>query len=350
MARAYPTRKLGPDGPTVSAIGFGVGSFGDFYGKANQADAPLLLSYAADHGVTFWDTSNYYGASERLIGEWFASTGRRSEIFLASKFGAAPRPDGPHKGKPSSDPESIVRAIEDSLKTLQTDYIDLYYQHRVDPTIPIEVVLETLRPYVERGTIRWVGLSECSPATLRRAKAVPIIGPKLIAVQMEYSPFETSIETSGLRATATELGVAVVAYSPLGRGLVTGRYRSPDDFAENDLRRLMPRYSKENFPANLVLVDEFKKLADKYSAKPGQIALAWLLAQDPYVVPIPGTMALSRLQENSNAAFLTLKPEDLTHIRKLVDNADIQGARSGNMANLVGDCVELADWEKQKGN
>ncbi|KAJ7058208.1 NADP-dependent oxidoreductase domain-containing protein [Mycena amicta] len=346
MTTTFPTRKLGPMGPSVSAIGFGAGGFGDFYGKADRQETPRLLSYAADRGVTFWDTSNYYGLSEKLIGEWFASTGRRKEIFLATKFGAGDLREGPKKGKPCSDPEYIFQALERSLKELQTDYIDLYYQHRVDPAVPIEIVLETLRPFVERGTVRWLGLSECSPATLRRAKAVPIVGEKLIAVQMEYSPFERSIETDGLLATATELGVAVVGYSPLGRGLITGRYRSPEDLEAGDMRRALPRFSVENFPKNLALVDAFKALGEKYNATAGQIALAWLLAQDPYLVPIPGVTAVKRLEENASAAFISLSDKDLTKIRKLVEDADVQGAR--HLTIPQGDCIELTDWKAKR--
>ncbi|KAF7297116.1 Aldo-ket-red domain-containing protein [Mycena indigotica] len=343
---SFPSRKLGPDGPTVSAIGFGAGGFGDFYGTADKKEAPQVLTYAANHGISFWDTSDFYRDSEKIIGEWFANTGRREEIFLATKFGANDLRKGIQthaQRSPCSDPDYIVKCIEKSLKDLQTDYIDLYYQHRVDPSIPIEIVMETLRPFIDRGTIRWLGLSECSATTLRRAKAIPGIGEKLVAVQLEYSPFERTIETNGLFSTAKELGVAVVAYSPLGRGLITGRFRSAADFGENDLRRSIPRFSAENFPKNLALADAFKTLGEKYDATPAQTALAWLLAQDPHLVPIPGATALTRVEENSNAAFISLMEQDVKDIRNFVEEADIQGTRTLWLPD--GNCIELAEWK-----
>jgi aryl-alcohol dehydrogenase-like predicted oxidoreductase len=202
---------------------------GAYYGKTDKAEAFKTLSRAADLGITFWDTADIYGPTEEVLGEWFADTGRRSEIFLATKFGAIDlREDRPKKTfAPCSEPAYIVEAFARSLARLKTDYVDLYYQHRVDKDVPIEVVLETLRPFVEGGQIKWLGLSECSAGTLRRAKAVPGIGAKVVAVQMEYSPFDLEIETNGLLEAARETGVAVVAYSPLGRGLLTGKYVSP---------------------------------------------------------------------------------------------------------------------------
>ncbi|KAJ7938319.1 NADP-dependent oxidoreductase domain-containing protein [Mycena leptocephala] len=344
MSKSFPTRKLGLNGPSVSAIGLGAaGISGVLYGKANKLETFEMLSYAANRGLTFWDTADYYGASEGIIGDWFAATGRRSEIFLASKFGAADLREGPTKGKVCSEPSYVKQALQRSLKMLQTDHIDLYYQHRVDPAVPIEVVLEALRPFVEGGQIKWLGLSECSAATLRRAKAVPGIGEKIVAVQLEFSPFELAIETSGFLDAANELGVAVVAYSPLGRGLITGRYRSPDDFEAGDVRRRLPRFSSENFPRNLALVAHFEALGAKYSASPSQIALAWILAQHPSFVPIPGTRAVARLEENAHSAEITLSPEDVAAIRTLVEEADVHGAR--HMTLPQGDCIELAEWK-----
>ncbi|KAJ7353385.1 Aldo/keto reductase [Mycena albidolilacea] len=344
MSTPFPTRKIGANGPSVSAIGLGAGGIsGAFYGKADRARTDEMLTYAADRGLTFWDTADYYGDSEEIIGEWFAATGRRSEIFLATKFGAADLREGPNKGKTCSDPEYIKHAFKRSLKLLQTDHVDLYYQHRVDPAVPIEVVMETLRPFVESGQIKWLGLSECSAATLRRAKAVPGVGEKLIAAQMEYSPFELTIETSGFLDVANELGVAVVAYSPLGRGLITGRYQRPEDLDADDVRRLLPRFSSENFPKNLELVAHFKALGVKYKATPSQIALAWILAQHPSFVPIPGTRVVDRLEENAHSAEIALSPEDVKAIRKRVEEADVQGARHANLPE--GDCIELAAWK-----
>ncbi|KAJ7160921.1 NADP-dependent oxidoreductase domain-containing protein [Mycena filopes] len=342
MTSTYPTRQLGRNGPSVSAIGLGAGGIsGAFYGKADKAVTLEMLSYAADRGITFWDTADYYGESESIIGEWFTKTGRRSEIFLASKFGAADLREGPNKGRTCSEPEYIKHALRRSLALLQTDHIDLYYQHRVDPAVPIEIVLETLRPFVESGQVRWLGLSECSAATLRRAKAVPGVGAKVVAVQMEYSPFELGIEANGLLEAAKELGVAVVAYSPLGRGLITGRYQSPDDLDADDVRRLLPRFSRENFPKNLVLAEHFKALGEKYKATASQVVLAWILAQG--FIPIPGTRVVARLEENAHSAEIALSPEDVQGIRKHVEAADVHGARHITLPQ--GDCVELADWK-----
>jgi len=318
-----------------------------FYGKADKAETFEMLAYAADRGLTFWDTADYYGPSEGIIGDWFAATGRRSEIFLATKFGLSDLREGSNKGKVCSEPSYIKQAFQRSLKMLQTDHVDLYYQHRVDPAVPIEVVIETLRPFVESGQIKWLGLSECSAATLRRAKAVPGLGEKIVAVQMEYSPFELMIETNGFLDVTNELGVAVVAYSPLGRGLITGRYRSPEDFEAGDMRRLLPRFSSENFPKNLALVAHFEALGAKYAASPSQIALAWILAQHPNFVPIPGTKVVARLEENAHSAEINLSPEDIEIIRKRVEEADVHGARHMNLPQ--GDCIELADW-KDGGN
>ncbi|KAJ7686769.1 NADP-dependent oxidoreductase domain-containing protein [Mycena rosella] len=358
MAKAYPTRKLGPNGPVVSAIGLGAGSnfcvpslsgtngisgvSGTLYSKTDKSEAFAMLSHAADCGVTFWDTSDYY-ASERIIGEWLARTGRRSEIFLATKFGGADLRQEPNTGIPCSEPSYVKLSVQRSLKMLQTEYIDLYYQHRVDPAVPIEVVLEALRPFVERGQIRWLGLSECSAATLRRAKSVPGLGEKIIAVQMEYSPFGLGIETDGVLEAANETGMAVVAYSPLGRGLITGRYRSPADFEEGDMRRMLPRFSSENFPKNLELLAHFEALAAKYAATPSQIALAWILAQHPNFVPIPGTRSVARLEENAGSAEIRLTSEDVENIRKRVEEADVHGARYEVIPQ--GDCIGLDEWK-----
>ncbi|KAJ7026688.1 NADP-dependent oxidoreductase domain-containing protein [Mycena alexandri] len=342
MTNSYPTKQLGQNGPWVSAIGLGAGGIsGAFYGKADRTEIFKMLSYAADRGVSFWDTADYYGDSEEIIGEWFAKTGRRSDIFLASKFGAADLREGPNKGKTCSEPSYIKQALQRSLKLLQTDHIDLYYQHRVDPAVPIEIVLETLRPFVESGQVKWLGLSECSASTLRRAKAVPGVGEKVVAVQMEYSPFELSIETTGLLEAAKELGVGIVAYSPLGRGLITGRYQSPDDLDDDDVRRLLPRFSRENFPKNLALADHFKTMSEKYQASTSQIVLAWIVAQG--FIPVPGTRVVARLEENAHGAEITLSREDVQVLRKYVEEADVHGARHITLPQ--GDCIKLADWK-----
>ncbi|TFK97672.1 NADP-dependent oxidoreductase domain-containing protein [Pterulicium gracile] len=348
---SYPTRQLGKNGPFVSAIGFGAMGIGSaIYGPdASEEEKGALLTAAADKGVTFWDTSDFYMTSEANIGAWFAKTSRRSEIFLATKFGGSNLED--HRfSAPRSEPAYILRRLANSLQDLQTDYIDLYYQHRVDPTVPIEVVLETLRPAVEKGTIRYLGLSECSVETLRRAKAVPGLGEKVVAAQMEFSPFEISIETNGFVAAARELGVAIVAYSPLGRGLISGRYRSRDDFPKDDFRLGIPRFSEENFPKNVQLVDKFQDIARKYDTTPAQVALAWILAEHKDFFPIPGTRTIERLNENAQGALLKLSDEDVKIIRKLVDEAAVvSGSRYTeaylSSPGMSGNCIAMSEWK-----
>ncbi|KAG6826687.1 hypothetical protein H0H92_014862 [Tricholoma furcatifolium] len=342
--KAIPTRRLGKNGPIVSAIGLGAMGMGAFYGKSDDKESFNALSYAADRGMTFWDTSDIYGTSQALIGKWFTETGRRSEIFLATKFGGWDPESG--NTNPISKPSYIPRALERSLRDLKTDYIDLYYQHRVDPDVPIEVVLETLKPFVEKGQVRWIGLSECSVATLKRARAVPGIGEKVVAAQMEFSPFEIELEKNGFVGAINETGMAVVAYSPLARGLVTGRYRSPADFEDNDFRKTMPRFSAENFPKNLKVVDQLQRFADKYQATTGQIALAWILAEHPNFVPIPGIRTASRVEENAHAAEIVLEAEDVKAIRAVVDAAEVVGERyQAEYMPAEGDCLPLSEWK-----
>ncbi|KII90975.1 hypothetical protein PLICRDRAFT_39564 [Plicaturopsis crispa FD-325 SS-3] len=269
---SFPTRKIG--NTDVSAIGYGAMP----YGKVGTSDDFLtFFDEVYSRGCTFWDTADIYGNSEELIGKWFIKTGKRKQIFLATKFGLvlAPDADRPANGEPSYMRQQFAK----SLARLQTDYVDLYYLHRPDPKTPIEVTIGALAELVKEGKVKYLGLSECSEKTLRRAHAVYPIS----ALQVEYSPFTLDIEDEkvGLLKAARELGVAIIAYSPLGRGLITGQYRSLDDFPENDYRRLIPRYNNENFPNILKLADGLKKLGEKYNATAGQIALAWLLAQGP---------------------------------------------------------------------
>ncbi|GLB44117.1 putative aldo keto reductase [Lyophyllum shimeji] len=336
-------RPLGKNGPEVSAIGLGTMGMGAFYGKSDEEECLKTLTYAADRGMTFWDTADIYGTSEDLLGKWFTQTGRRSEIFLATKFGAW----DPTKNdrKPNSKPSYIRSEFQRSLTKLNTHYVDLYYQHRVDPEVPIEVVLETLWPFVKSGQIRWIGLSEPSVATLRRAKAVKHAGGAVIAAQMEYSMFELYVEKTGFADAINEYGMAVVAYSPLGRGLITGRFRSPEDFDEGDWRRNALRFSKENFPKNLRIVDEINKFAAKYNTSSSQIALAWILAEHPNFIPIPGARSVERVEENARAAEITLSPDDVLAIRALVEKADVAGERYPPGAIPQGDCIPLSEWK-----
>ncbi|KAH8101211.1 NADP-dependent oxidoreductase domain-containing protein [Cristinia sonorae] len=352
----YPQVHLGgPDGPLVSAIGYGAMGIGSStYGVADEAEALAALTRAADLGTTFWDTSDAYGASQAIIGKWFAQTGRRKEIFFATKFGAVDtrHPRGtPGFYKLNSKPSFIKMKIEESLKVCQTDYIDLYYQHRVDSEVPVEIVMETFRPYLENGTIRYVGLSECSIDVMKRAKAVPGVGEKLVAVQMEYNPFELELETTGFADVARELNISVVAYCPLGRGLMTGLYKSRADFEKTDIRQFLPRFSDENFASNITIVDKFKGVAAKHNATTGQVTLAWIMARQPGFISIPGTRKIERLEENAAAAFVKLDEEDMKELNGAVDAAETKGERfpPAYAAVMNRECIPLSEWKGEEG-
>ncbi|RDB23530.1 Aldo-keto reductase yakc [NADP(+)] [Hypsizygus marmoreus] len=359
-----PTRKLGKNGPSVSAVGLGAMGMGAFYGKSDEKESLETLTYAADRGVTFWDTAFIYGNSlclplafathtdlsppkpgESIIGKWFTETGRRSEIFVATKFAMVKSLTDPTT---DSSPSAVRAQFKKSLENLQTNYVDLYYQHRVDPDVPVEVFLETLRPFVESGQIKWIGLSEPSIATLKRAKAVKGIGEKVIAAQMEYSPFELYVEKTGFADAINEAGMAIVAYSPLARGLVTGRYHSPDDFEENDFRRLLPRFTEENFPKNLEVVKELETIAKKYKVTTSQITLAWILAEHPNFIPIPGIRSVARVEENAHAAEIELSPDDVKAIRAVVESAEVHGARYPEAFMPPGDCISLSEYKGEQ--
>jgi len=346
--KTMPTRQLGANGPHVSAIGLGTMGIGAFYGKTDEKAAYEALTYAADRGMTFWDCADIYGTTEQTLGKWFTETGRRSEIFLATKFGSRDI-EGKYGGgtTPVSVPSYIKIAFQRSLAKLKTDYVDLYYQHRVDPNVPIEVVLKTLREFMESGQIKWLGLSECSADTLKRAKAVKGVGEKVIAAQMEFSPFELSVEKGGFAAEAEKLGVAIVAYSPLARGLASGRYRSKVDFDDTAFRRNLPRFSDENFPKNITLVDKIKAIADKYDSTPSQVTLAWILATHATFIPIPGCRSKERVEENAKGAELQLAPEDVKAIRELVEAAEVLGDRypAFLLKHTQGDCISLSEWK-----
>ncbi|THH06235.1 hypothetical protein EW145_g4223 [Phellinidium pouzarii] len=345
--KKIPQRRLGPNGPLVSAVGLGTMGIGAFYGQTDDEAAYKALTYAADRGMTFWDCADVYGTTEVTLGKWFADTGRRSEIFLATKFGAWDPEDTSGAEKAISTPSFIRHALARSLEHLGTDYIDLYFQHRVDPNVPIEVVMEALREPVEKGVIKWIGLSECSGSTLKRARAVKGVGEYIIATQMEFSPFSLHIEKSGFTQAAKSEGVAVVAYSPLGRGLISGRYRSRADFDADDYRLTLPRFSEENFPKNVVLADKLKVIADKYNATPSQVTLAWILAEDENYVPIPGCRTVERVEENARGAELQLSQEDVKAIRALSEAADVQGGRypPATLDTVEVECIPLEEWK-----
>ncbi|KAI1803353.1 Aldo/keto reductase [Daldinia bambusicola] len=319
-----PPRQLGKDGPLVPRIGFGTMGLSLAYGQPLPDEQRLkLLDHAYSIGETFWDSSDFYGDSEDLIGKWFAKTGKRSDIFLATKFGGI-RLEGGGFGF-RGDAEYVQEACDKSLKRLGIDYIDLWYPHRLDGSTPVEHIVAEMVKMKEQGKIRYIGLCEVSAATLRRAHAVHPIS----AVQVEYSPFTTDIEDArtNLLATCRELGVAVVAYSPLSRGLLSGRIESPADFEPGDVRRSYPRFSAENFPKNTAVVEELKSVAKEKGCTPAQLALAWLLSQGDDIFPIPGTTKSASLEENCAAASIELSEDEVSRIRALVETASCRGAR-----------------------
>ncbi|CAL1708523.1 unnamed protein product [Somion occarium] len=319
---SLPLRKI-RDTP-VTAIGWGAMGISAFYGAVPSDEERFkVLDAVYASGCTFWDTADRYGDSEDLIGKWFKRTGKRNDIFLATKFGL----DSNIPGRTvCGDPEYVPKAFQRSLSRLGTDHVDLYYLHRPDPEVPIELTVGAMAELVKAGKVKYLGLSECSIETLRRAHAVHPIS----ALQVEYSPFTLDIEDEkvGLLKAARELGITIIAYSPLGRGMLTGRYRSPDDFEEDDFRRLVPRYSADNFPNVLKIVDGLKAIGERHGATAGQIALAWVLAQGEDVIPIPGTSKIENLKENLGALKVKLTTDEVQQIRGLVNIASAgQGDR-----------------------
>ncbi|TBU57456.1 Aldo/keto reductase [Dichomitus squalens] len=310
-----PTRKIGA--AEVTAIGYGAMGIAAAYGDVlTEEERFKVLDTLYELGCTNWDTADIYLDSEDLIGAWFKRTGKRDDIFLATKFGFTPDPDRPVNG----DPAYVHQAFERSIKRLGVDYVDLYYLHRADPAVPIELTVRAMAELVKQGKVKYLGLSEVSADTLRRAHAVHPIA----AIQVEYSPFTLDIEddTIGVLKTARELAVAVVAYSPLGRGFLTGKYRTFDDLPPDDYRRTVPRYQPDNFPNIVKLADGLAALAKKYGATAGQIALAWLLAQGADIVPIPGTTKIPNLKENLAALNIKLSPDDVQEVRRIAQAAD----------------------------
>ncbi|KZV76022.1 Aldo/keto reductase [Peniophora sp. CONT] len=335
-----PTRKIG--NTNVSAIGFGVMGLSAFYGNLSQTDEERfkILDAVYESGCTHWDTADVYGDNEELIGNWFKRTGRRNNVFLATKAGITL---GQAKDV-TADPEYIKAACDKSLRRLGVDKIDLYYLHRADPTVPIEKSVGAMAELVKEGKVKYIGLSEVSERTLRRAHAVHPIA----ALQVEYSPFCLDVERPdiGLLSACRELGIAVVAYSPLGRGLLTGRYTSPDDFEEGDFRLSIPKYGKDNFPNILKVVDEIKAVGAAHNAAASTTTLAWLLAQGEDVIPIPGTRSVKYLQENLAACNLRLEPKEIKALREIAERAEknVKGdryPRAGFMDFVYVDTPEL---------
>ncbi|GBC00915.1 hypothetical protein RclHR1_00400029 [Rhizophagus clarus] len=313
-------RELGKTGVKIPAIGLGCMGMNIAYGSADEQESINVLNRSIELGCNFWDTADMYGDNEILLSKVLKE--RRNEVFLCTKFGFVRGPDGQVKGI-SGTPEYVRQACETSLKRLGIDCIDLYYQHRVDPNTPIEDTVGALAELVKEGKVKYIGLSECSAETLRRAHKVHPIA----AVQMEYSPWELEIETNGIVEACRELGVTIVAYSPLGRGFLTGRYKSFDDFEADDFRRTVPRFQGENFAKNLELVHKIEEFANKKGVTPGQLCLAWVIAQGDNIVAIPGTKKIKYLEENFEATKIHLSTEELSEIRQILSSIKIIGDR-----------------------
>ncbi len=317
-------RKLGNDGLEVSALGLGCMGMSSAYGPAaDRQEMIRLIRTAVDRGITFFDTAEAYGpfANEELVGEALAPV--RGQVVIATKFGFNIDPiTGSRSGGVNSRPEHIRQVAEASLKRLRTGVIDLFYQHRVDPDVPIEDVAGAVKGLIQQGKVKHFGLSEAAAKTIRRAHAVQPV----TAVQSEYSLWTRDPEAEVL-TTCEELGIGFVPFSPLGAGFLTGKIDASTTFDKTDFRNISPRFTKENRKANQVLVDLLDRVATQKQATPAQIALAWLLAQKPWIVPIPGTTKLHRLEENIGAAKVDLTTDDLREIEAAAAKIQIQGAR-----------------------
>jgi aryl-alcohol dehydrogenase-like predicted oxidoreductase len=314
-------RRLGRHGPEVSAIGLGCMGMSEFYGTADEQESIATIHHALDRGVTFLDTADMYGVgrNEELVGR--AIRGRRDEVFLATKFGNVRGSNGEFLGV-RGDPDYVRAACEASLRRLGVEVIDLYYQHRVDPDVPIEETVGEMARLKEDGKIRHLGLSEAAPRTIRAAHATHPI----TAVQTELSLWSRDAEAEVL-PTVRELGIGFVAYSPLGRGFLAGQINSPDDFPEDDYRRFHPRFTGENFEKNVALVREVEKMAQEKGCTTAQLALAWVLAQGEDVVPIPGTKRIRYLDENIGALDVKLTKEDLRRLDAILPPGAAAGDR-----------------------
>jgi aryl-alcohol dehydrogenase-like predicted oxidoreductase len=322
-------RSLGTQGLTVAAQGLGCMGMSEFYGSADEGEAVATIHRALDLGVTLLDTSDAYGpqTNEQLVGR--AIEDRRDEVVLATKFGIVRDPNDPSTRGVNGRPDYVLQACEASLRRLAVDHIDLYYQHRVDPDVPVEETVGAMAELVDAGKVRFLGLSEAAPATIRRAHAVHPIS----ALQTEYSLWSRDVEEEVL-PTIRELGIGLVAYSPLGRGFLTGRFKRPEDLAEDDFRRYSPRFQGANFERNLELVQRVGELAREHDCTPGQLALAWVMHQGDDVVPIPGTKRRNYLQENVEATELALSAEDLQRLDELAPLGVAHGDRYADMSSI----------------
>jgi aryl-alcohol dehydrogenase-like predicted oxidoreductase len=316
------TRRLGTSGLWVSKVGLGCMGMSEFYGARDEAESIATIQLALDSGCTFLDTADIYGpyTNEELVGRTIR--GRRNEVVLATKFGIVRDPANPVVRGIDGRPEYVRRACEGSLRRLGVDVIDLYYQHRVDPNTPIEETIGAMAELVREGKVRYLGLSEAGAATLRRAAAVHPIA----ALQSEYSLWTRDPEDDVLD-TCRELGIGFVAYSPLGRGFLSGQIRRFEDLAPDDYRRFSPRFQGENFARNLALVDRVRAMADEEGCTAAQLALAWVLAQGDDIVAIPGTKRREYLRENLAAAAITLSADQLEELEQLAPRGAAAGER-----------------------
>ncbi len=321
-------RSLG-QGLTVSAQGLGCMGMSEFYGTADESEAVTTIRRALDLGVTFLDTADMYGpfTNERLVGR--AIAGRRDEVVLATKFGNERRPDGTRVGV-NGHPDYVRRVCDASLERLGVDVIDLYYQHRVDTSVPVEDTWGAMRELVEAGKVRHLGISEAAPPTIRRAHAVHPV----TALQTEYSLWSRDPETNGVLETVRELGIGFVAYSPLGRGFLSGQIRTVEDLEPDDFRRQHPRFQGENFRRNLDLVDRVQEIAAGKGVTASQLALAWVLHQGDDVVPIPGTKRVRYLEENVAATDVRLAEEDLRRLDEVAPVGATAGDRYPDMSTV----------------
>ncbi|HEX4010170.1 MAG TPA: aldo/keto reductase [Solirubrobacteraceae bacterium] len=322
-------RALGTEGLVVSAEGLGAMGMSEFYGDADEAESIATIQRALDLGVDLIDTADVYGpfTNEQLVGAAIAD--RRDEVVLATKFGIVRDPQERQTGGVNGRPDYVMRSCDASLRRLSVDHIDLYYQHRVDPDVPIEETVGAMAELVDAGKVRFLGLSEAAPETIRRAHAVHPIS----ALQTEYSLWSRDVEDEIL-PTLRELGIGLVAYSPLGRGFLTGQITSPQDFAPDDFRRQNPRFQGENFARNLELVARIEQIAAEKGCTPGQLALAWVLAQGEDIVPIPGTKRRAYLEQNVQATEVALDAGELARIDEAAPPGAAAGDRYADMSRI----------------